>query len=459
MANSYSPNEDETYKYYQKLANEAKATNNAIIDTEYNAYVQQANAQKNQYALGANQTKAGLYQADQLAQQKLTNLYANAGLGGGAGQAPRSGVSETAQLQQQLNLQNNISAVNAEERAAIKSLNDLILQNKQEVATSKLGNENNYLSAIAQAYEKGNAAFETRRSNFTNMAADATTLDDLETYAKLAGVDNGYLADYKQGWGKSYANNGGTLTPEQIKTIYGADSPEAKEVETKVQETNYNSLNSELSALLAKEGVSVEEIDGYLAKADEEYANKKITKDDISNLYANYMTNTIAGKVTSTAAYNAVLGDINSLETEGKITSDKKAELLAELAKSDYNPNGFKAGGKYIDGSKISFRYVTNGGTDRENAWTSASGQDLKVTIDGKDYWVEFGGVVTLTKNTSKLDYVPVGGFAMLNGKLVYKESKNNIRYLGDVKNSASGQKRDDLIQALQAYSVQKKEG
>lgn len=451
--------QDEYFNRMQQMAKKKQDALNAATDTELNAYIKYANQQRNDAMLNANKQKAGLYQAYELQKQRDAELYANAGLGGAPNRAPRSGAAETSSLMRELALQNDIAGVNSEERSALKSLQDMINQEKQTASAKKLQYEADYMDTAMAIAEKSEDRRKSAAASFLEYSSDATSVEQLKTVAAILGVDNKTYGDIMKAWAKEQLAAGNkNITNDDIKSIFGENSEEYKSASEQVQKITEDSLKKEY-ANLANSG---ENVNAWL---NNKLADDKLSMETKQSLLMEHTKRSInSGAINSKDKY---LDYQNQILNDKTLTVDQKNELLDELKKSNYNPKSFKSGAFVVKKGDVQFKFVKENGKDKNHDNFEPS-QDFKVVVDGKTYWLQGG-----TREHSQSLKKPLGKFKNIDlskiepnsffmaedGNLYYFEKRN--KYNVYAVNNVSKNKREKagcgdknaFIEALQAKS------
>lgn len=451
--------QDEYFNRMQQMAKKKQDALNAATDTELNAYIKYANQQRNDAMLNANKQKAGLYQAYELQKQRDAELYANAGLGGAPNRAPRSGAAETSSLMRELALQNDIAGVNSEERSALKSLQDMINQEKQTASAKKLQYEADYMDTAMAIAEKSEDRRKSAAASFLEYSSDATSVEQLKTVAAILGVDNKTYGDIMKAWAKEQLAAGNkNITNEDVKSIFGENSEEYKTASEQVQKITNDSLKKEY-ANLANSG---ENVNAWL---NNKLADDKLSVETKQSLLMEHTKRSInSGAINSKGKYLEYQSQILNDKT---LTVDQKNELLDELKKSDYNPKSFKSGAFVVKKGDVQFKFVKENGKDKKYDNFEPS-QDFKVVVDGKTYWMQGG-----TREHSQSLKKPLGKFKNIDlskiepnsffmaedGNLYYFEKRNkyNVYKVNDVgkkkREKAGCGDRNAFIEALQSKS------
>lgn len=451
--------QDEYFNRMQQMAKKKQDALNAATDTELNAYIKYANQQRNDAMLNANKQKAGLYQAYELQKQRDAELYANAGLGGAPNRAPRSGAAETSSLMRELALQNDIAGVNSEERSALKSLQDMINQEKQTASAKKLQYEADYMDTAMAIAEKSEDRRKSAAASFLEYSSDATSVEQLKTVAAILGVDNKTYGDIMKAWAKEQLAAGNkNITNEDVKSIFGENSEEYKTASEQVQKITNDSLKKEY-ANLANSG---ENVNAWL---NNKLADDKLSMETKQSLLMEHTKRSInSGAINSKDKYLEYQSQILNDKT---LTVDQKNELLDELKKSDYNPKSFKSGAFVVKKGDVQFKFVKENGKDKKYDNFEPS-QDFKVVVDGKTYWMQGG-----TREHSQSLKKPLGKFKNIDlskiepnsffmaedGNLYYFEKRNkyNVYKVNDVskkkRKKAGCGDRNAFIEALQSKS------
>nr|DAQ66120.1 MAG TPA: hypothetical protein [Caudoviricetes sp.] len=451
--------QDEYFNRMQQMAKKKQDALNAATDTELNAYIKYANQQRNDAMLNANKQKAGLYQAYELQKQRDAELYANAGLGGAPNRAPRSGAAETSSLMRELALQNDIAGVNSEERSALKSLQDMINQEKQTASAKKLQYEADYMDTAMAIAEKSEDRRKSAAASFLEYSSDATSVEQLKTVAAILGVDNKTYGDIMKAWAKEQLAAGNkNITNEDVKSIFGENSEEYKTASEQVQKITNDSLKKEY-ANLANSG---ENVNAWL---NNKLADDKLSMETKQSLLMEHTKRSInSGAINSKDKYLEYQSQILNDKT---LTVDQKNELLDELKKSDYNPKSFKSGAFVIKKGDVQFKFVKENGKDKKYDNFEPS-QDFKVVVDGKTYWLQGG-----TREHSQSLKKPLGKFKNIDlskiepnsffmaedGNLYYFEKRNkyNVYAVNNVskkkREKAGCGDRNAFIEALQSKS------
>lgn len=451
--------QDEYFNRMQQMAKKKQDALNAATDTELNAYIKYANQQRNDAMLNANKQKAGLYQAYELQKQRDAELYANAGLGGAPNRAPRSGAAETSSLMRELALQNDIAGVNSEERSALKSLQDMINQEKQTASAKKLQYEADYMDTAMAIAEKSEDRRKSAAASFLEYSSDATSVEQLKTVAAILGVDNKTYGDIMKAWAKEQLAAGNkNITNEDVKSIFGENSEEYKTASEQVQKITNDSLKKEY-ANLANSG---ENVNAWL---NNKLADDKLSMETKQSLLMEHTKRSInSGAINSKDKYLEYQSQILNDKT---LTVDQKNELLDELKKSNYNPKSFKSGAFVVKKGDVQFKFVKENGKDKNHDNFEPS-QDFKVVVDGKTYWLQGG-----TREHSQSLKKPLGKFKNIDlskiepnsffmaedGNLYYFEKRNKynvyaVNNVGKNKREKAGcGDKNAFIEALQAKS------
>lgn len=451
--------QDEYFNRMQQMAKKKQDALNAATDTELNAYIKYANQQRNDAMLNANKQKAGLYQAYELQKQRDAELYANAGLGGAPNRAPRSGAAETSSLMRELALQNDIAGVNSEERSALKSLQDMINQEKQTASAKKLQYEADYMDTAMAIAEKSEDRRKSAAASFLEYSSDATSVEQLKTVAAILGVDNKTYGDIMKAWAKEQLAAGNkNITNEDVKSIFGENSEEYKTASEQVQKITNDSLKKEY-ANLANSG---ENVNAWL---NNKLADDKLSMETKQSLLMEHTKRSInSGAINSKDKYLEYQSQILNDKT---LTVDQKNELLDELKKSEYNPKSFKSGAFVVKKGDVQFKFVKENGKDKKYDNFEPS-QDFKVVVDGKTYWLQGG-----TREHSQSLKKPLGKFKNIDlskiepnsffmaedGNLYYFEKRNKynvyaVNNVGKNKREKAGcGDKNAFIEALQAKS------
>ena len=451
--------QDEYFNRMQQMAKKKQDALNAATDTELNAYIKYANQQRNDAMLNANKQKAGLYQAYELQKQRDAELYANAGLGGAPNRAPRSGAAETSSLMRELALQNDIAGVNSEERSALKSLQDMINQEKQTASAKKLQYEADYMDTAMAIAEKSEDRRKSAAASFLEYSSDATSVEQLKTVAAILGVDNKTYGDIMKAWAKEQLAAGNkNITNEDVKSIFGENSEEYKTASEQVQKITNDSLKKEY-ANLANSG---ENVNAWL---NNKLADDKLSMETKQSLLMEHTKRSInSGAINSKDKYLEYQSQILNDKT---LTVDQKNELLDELKKSNYNPKSFKSGAFVVKKGDVQFKFVKENGKDKKHDNFEPS-QDFKVVVDGKTYWLQGG-----TREHSQSLKKPLGKFKNIDlskiepnsffmaedGNLYYFEKRNkyNVYAVNNVsknkREKAGCGDRNAFIEALQSKS------
>lgn len=451
--------QDEYFNRMQQMAKKKQDALNAATDTELNAYIKYANQQRNDAMLNANKQKAGLYQAYELQKQRDAELYANAGLGGAPNRAPRSGAAETSSLMRELALQNDIAGVNSEERSALKSLQDMINQEKQTASAKKLQYEADYMDTAMAIAEKSEDRRKSAAASFLEYSSDATSVEQLKTVAAILGVDNKTYGDIMKAWAKEQLAAGNkNITNEDVKSIFGENSEEYKTASEQVQKITNDSLKKEY-ANLANSG---ENVNAWL---NNKLADDKLSVETKQSLLMEHTKRSInSGAINSKDKYLEYQSQILNDKT---LTVDQKNELLDELKKSNYNPKSFKSGAFVVKKGDVQFKFVKENGKDKNHDNFEPS-QDFKVVVDGKTYWLQGG-----TREHSQSLKKPLGKFKNIDlskiepnsffmaedGNLYYFEKRNKynvyaVNNVGKNKREKAGcGDKNAFIEALQAKS------
>ena len=451
--------QDEYFNRMQQMAKKKQDALNAATDTELNAYIKYANQQRNDAMLNANKQKAGLYQAYELQKQRDAELYANAGLGGAPNRAPRSGAAETSSLMRELALQNDIAGVNSEERSALKSLQDMINQEKQTASAKKLQYEADYVDTAMAIAEKSEDRRKSAAASFLEYSSDATSVEQLKTVAAILGVDNKTYGDIMKAWTKEQLAAGNkNITNEDIKNIFGENSEEYKSAREQVQKITNDSLKKEYANLVN----SGENVNAWL---NNKLADDKLSMETKQSLLIEHTKRSInSGAINSKDKYLEYQSQILNDKT---LTVDQKNELLDELKKSEYNPKSFKSGAFVVKKGDVQFKFVKENGKDKKYDNFEPS-QDFKVVVDGKTYWLQGG-----TRDHSQSLKKPLGKFKNIDlskiepnsffmaedGNLYYFEKRNkyNVYKVNDVgkkkREKAGCGDKNAFIEALQSKS------
>lgn len=451
--------QDEYFNRMQQMAKKKQDALNAATDTELNAYIKYANQQRNDAMLNANKQKAGLYQAYELQKQRDAELYANAGLGGAPNRAPRSGAAETSSLMRELALQNDIAGVNSEERSALKSLQDMINQEKQTASAKKLQYEADYMDTAMAIAEKSEDRRKNAAASFLEYSSDATSVEQLKTVAAILGVDNKTYGDIMKAWTKEQLAAGNkNITNEDIKNIFGENSEEYKTASEQVQKITNDSLKKEYANLVN----SGENVNAWL---NNKLADDKLSMETKQSLLMEHTKRSInSGAINSKDKYLEYQSQILNDKT---LTVDQKNELLDELKKSNYNPKSFKSGAFVVKKGDVQFKFVKENGKDKKYDNFEPS-QDFKVVVDGKTYWLQGG-----TREHSQSLKKPLGKFKNIDlskiepnsffmaedGNLYYFEKRNkyNVYAVNNVskkkREKAGCGDRNAFIEALQSKS------
>lgn len=451
--------QDEYFNRMQQMAKKKQDALNAATDTELNAYIKYANQQRNDAMLNANKQKAGLYQAYELQKQRDAELYANAGLGGAPNRAPRSGAAETSSLMRELALQNDIAGVNSEERSALKSLQDMINQEKQTASAKKLQYEADYMDTAMAIAEKSEDRRKSAAASFLEYSSDATSVEQLKTVAAILGVDNKTYGDIMKAWAKEQLAAGNkNITNDDVKSIFGENSAEYKSASEQVQKITEDSLKKEYSNL-ANSG---ENVNAWL---NNKLADDKLSMETKQSLLMEHTKRSInSGAINSKDKYLEYQSQILNDKT---LTVDQKNELLDELKKSNYNPKSFKSGAFVVKKGDVQFKFVKENGKDKNHDNFEPS-QDFKVVVDGKTYWLQGG-----TREHSQSLKKPLGKFKNIDlnkiepnsffmaedGNLYYFEKRNKynvyaVNNVGKNKREKAGcGDKNAFIEALQAKS------
>lgn len=451
--------QDEYFNRMQQMAKKKQDALNAATDTELNAYIKYANQQRNDAMLNANKQKAGLYQAYELQKQRDAELYANAGLGGAPNRAPRSGAAETSSLMRELALQNDIAGVNSEERSALKSLQDMINQEKQTASAKKLQYEADYMDTAMAIAEKSEDRRKSAAASFLEYSSDATSVEQLKTVAAILGVDNKTYGDIMKAWAKEQLAAGNkNITNEDVKSIFGENSEEYKTASEQVQKITNDSLKKEYANLVN----SGENVNAWL---NNKLADDKLSMETKQSLLMEHTKRSInSGAINSKDKYLEYQSQILNDKT---LTVDQKNELLDELKKSDYNPKSFKSGAFVVKKGDVQFKFVKENGKDKKYDNFEPS-QDFKVVVDGKTYWLQGG-----TREHSQSLKKPLGKFKNIDlskiepnsffmaedGNLYYFEKRNkyNVYAVNNVskkkREKAGCGDRNAFIEALQSKS------
>ena len=451
--------QDEYFNRMQQMAKKKQDALNAATDTELNAYIKYANQQRNDAMLNANKQKAGLYQAYELQKQRDAELYANAGLGGAPNRAPRSGAAETSSLMRELALQNDIAGVNSEERSALKSLQDMINQEKQTASAKKLQYEADYMDTAMAIAEKSEDRRKSAAASFLEYSSDATSVEQLKTVAAILGVDNKTYGDIMKAWAKEQLAAGNkNITNEDVKSIFGENSEEYKTASEQVQKITNDSLKKEY-ANLANSG---ENVNAWL---NNKLADDQLSMETKQSLLMEHTKRSInSGAINSKDKYLEYQSQILNDKT---LTVDQKNELLDELKKSNYNPKSFKSGAFVVKKGDVQFKFVKENGKDKNHDNFEPS-QDFKVVVDGKTYWLQ-GGIrehsQSLKKPLGKFKNIdlskiePNSFFMAEDGNLYYFEKRNkyNVYAVNNVnknkREKAGCGDKNAFIEALQAKS------
>lgn len=451
--------QDEYFNRMQQMAKKKQDALNAATDTELNAYIKYANQQRNDAMLNANKQKAGLYQAYELQKQRDAELYANAGLGGAPNRAPRSGAAETSSLMRELALQNDIAGVNSEERSALKSLQDMINQEKQTASAKKLQYEADYMDTAMAIAEKSEDRRKSAAASFLEYSSDATSVEQLKTVAAILGVDNKTYGDIMKAWAKEQLAAGNkNITNEDVKSIFGENSEEYKSASEQVQKITEDSLKKEYANLIN----SGENVNAWL---NNKLADDKLSMETKQSLLMEHTKRSInSGAINSKDKYLEYQSQILNDKT---LTVDQKNELLDELKKSNYNPKSFKSGAFVVKKGDVQFKFVKENGKDKNHDNFEPS-QDFKVVVDGKTYWLQ-GGIrehsQSLKKPLGKFKNIdlskiePNSFFMAEDGNLYYFEKRNkyNVYAVNNVnknkREKAGCGDRNAFIEALQAKS------
>lgn len=451
--------QDEYFNRMQQMAKKKQDALNAATDTELNAYIKYANQQRNDAMLNANKQKAGLYQAYELQKQRDAELYANAGLGGAPNRAPRSGAAETSSLMRELALQNDIAGVNSEERSALKSLQDMINQEKQTASAKKLQYEADYMDTAMAIAEKSEDRRKSAAASFLEYSSDATSVEQLKTVAAILGVDNKTYGDIMKAWAKEQLAAGNkNITNEDVKSIFGENSAEYKSASEQVQKITEDSLKKEYANLIN----SGENVNAWL---NNKLADDKLSMETKQSLLMEHTKRSInSGAINSKDKYLEYQSQILNDKT---LTVDQKNELLDELKKSNYNPKSFKSGAFVVKKGDVQFKFVKENGKDKNHDNFEPS-QDFKVVVDGKTYWLQGG-----TREHSQSLKKPLGKFKNIDlskiepnsffmaedGNLYYFEKRNKynvyaVNNVGKNKREKAGcGDKNAFIEALQAKS------
>lgn len=451
--------QDEYFNRMQQMAKKKQDALNAATDTELNAYIKYANQQRNDAMLNANKQKAGLYQAYELQKQRDAELYANAGLGGAPNRAPRSGAAETSSLMRELALQNDIAGVNSEERSALKSLQDMINQEKQTASAKKLPYEADYMDTAMAIAEKSEDRRKSAAASFLEYSSDATSVEQLKTVAAILGVDNKTYGDIMKAWAKEQLAAGNkNITNEDVKSIFGENSEEYKTASEQVQKITNDSLKKEYANLIN----SGENVNAWL---NNKLADDKLSMETKQSLLMEHTKRSInSGAINSKDKYLEYQSQILNDKT---LTVDQKNELLDELKKSNYNPKSFKSGAFVVKKGDVQFKFVKENGKDKNHDNFEPS-QDFKVVVDGKTYWLQ-GGIrehsQSLKKPLGKFKNIdlskiePNSFFMAEDGNLYYFEKRNkyNVYAVNNVnknkREKAGCGDKNAFIEALQAKS------
>lgn len=380
-------------------------------------------------------------------------------LGGAPNRAPRSGAAETSSLMRELALQNDIAGVNSEERSALKSLQDMINQEKQTASAKKLQYEADYMDTAMAIAEKSEDRRKSAAASFLEYSSDATSVEQLKTVAAILGVDNKTYGDIMKAWTKEQLAAGNkNITNEDIKNIFGENSEEYKSAREQVQKITNDSLKKEYANLVN----SGENVNAWL---NNKLADDKLSMETKQSLLMEHTKRSInSGAINSKDKYLEYQSQILNDKT---LTVDQKNELLDELKKSDYNPKSFKSGAFVVKKGDVQFKFVKENGKDKKYDNFEPS-QDFKVVVDGKTYWMQGG-----TREHSQSLKKPLGKFKNIDlskiepnsffmaedGNLYYFEKRNkyNVYKVNDVskkkREKAGCGDRNAFIEALQSKS------
>lgn len=196
--------------YLQALEEQNNQKKQAYDET-FNMYRDVYNQQKQQMPQVYNQARGQAYTAAKKSAISANEYMADAGLAGNLYSSPISGYSETSRLQQDLNLQNTLNSISAEERQAALSL-----QNALAEAYSKRGS---YFAELnSELYGQKANYIQNQQQNALNMAQQyAQSGQDLPEY---------YKQHYEQAAGTSYGDLLKQFNPSAYTRFYELDDTE-----------------------------------------------------------------------------------------------------------------------------------------------------------------------------------------------------------------------------------------
>jgi hypothetical protein len=330
MADKYYDNSE-----YLKHLMQAKDSYTSAYDTLYKAYQYNLEQSKPAVKSAYDAARGGAYATARVSALGNNENLANAGLAGNAYAAPKSGYSESARIAQDVALQNNLNAMNSEERSAIQEIMQA-MQKAQTQRTADIANyESNYQNTLATEAKYAEATEYSRRE-----AAKNEMLNYAQGVAGQGGMlDGENLARFRELTGKDYV--------EDYLKYYNTYAYTKEKALSAVDEQG-NALISENAKKFIKDFAGISGINPALADNGAKLAQNIVDGITSGSLVADDIDDILGVFAVDKAT---LLSNINNMDA-GYITAniDKLKEIYSKLGVSE-NDFNYKLLNAYADSS------------------------------------------------------------------------------------------------------------
>ena len=378
---------------YLSVLEEQKNTEKSAAEDTYNTYIDTINQQKQDLTNQYKTARTDAYATGRISALGNNEQLANVGLAGNAYSAPKSGYSETSRITQDVNLQNTLNSLSAEERSVSLTL----AQSLAEAYSTK----SSALADIQSTYLSNAASYaQTQQSNAVSMAQE---------YASN-GLDlpENYKQSYKAATGEDYSALLKQTNSAKYNYYYTLNDTE---------KTDYDQIfNSSLN--------TATQLDNF---ANAYFSDNGISSEEAAKLLSASSTG---------LTYSEVLGELVASGYISESNVDKATELLKNLnVSSEYDISSAVVKGLIEQGVANKSGYVTQGKTSYA-VGNSAESSDItnsanKVITSGKiGANVKLNGEKVSSELTSANTYSN-GDILTINDTLLKKGWDSYVYYGG----------------------------
>lgn len=422
--------------YVNAAADRRQSALDRLTEANYQTLREQQNQVKPTYDAARNSA----YTASRISALGNNEYLANQGLAGNAYQSAMTGYSESARIQNDIALQNNLNYLNEQERSTVQALANAIrsAQNEYNLKRESIEQDReDMIFKLNSSYRDAEKTSEnTRLTNLEKMWENGYELnaEEAQTLIDGYGTTAAYLYKNNPTGYVDYIINSGEKAGNEDLFVQGLAQKGYDFVKGTKYETEYaNELEKNITyrvdkALATETGKLQEIVDMIATKYDVSmldgdaeslaklavYSGKKLTTEELSKL------GNIFGIDADTfaSAQNAVLDDIADSVKNG--TADSAQKQIATLYKLDTRTDEQKEADEKTEKVLHTVEYDKGDGTKGErifvkstatNAYdTSLSQADLAgldantnihISIDGTTYEVQMSGKKYNVEGTS----------------------------------------------------------